>query len=288
MKKNHHHSLHRHGAPRPSRGHVCRLIALSLAVLGLFFRFPLALAADNGALCSHMIASGNPEYPPYLWRDPGNDTRLIGANADFMQLVAKELGITIEVRYVGPWGRVQEETRLGHEDLIAGAFFTLPRLDYMDYVYPAFRETRSVIWTRDTAHLDYKNWPDLRGLQGVTVINNSFGEDFDRYAKTSLKINTVPSLEQGLKMLQVSRVNYLIYEEAPGQAYIAKMNIGGLKQVPVPISNESLFLTLSHESACNTAAMRGLLAKAVYKLTKQNVMDDLVRKNIDLWRKQSK
>lgn len=247
-----------------------------------------AAAAPAAGVCTHMVATGNPEYPPYLWRDPNDNTRLIGANADFIQLIAKELGISIEMKYVGSWARVQEEIKLGHDDLIAGAFLTLPRLDYMDYIYPAFRETRSVIWTRSDARLHYRLWPDLRGLTGVTVINNSFGEDFDRYAKASLKIDTVPSIEQALKMLQLSRVDYLIYEEAPGLAYIARMNLSGLKQMPVPISNESLYLTLSHASPCNTGAMRGLLAQAVYKLTKQNVMDGLVRKNIQLWRLQSK
>jgi len=182
---------HRAGLLRKIGG-VCLVVAL-----GFFMH--RAHAADTSGVCTHMVASGNPEFPPYLWRDPNDATRLIGANADFIQLLAKELGITIETKYIGPWGRVQEETKLGHEDLIVGVFLTLPRLDYMDYVYPPFRITPSVIWTRDTAHLNYKTWSDLRGLVGVTVIHNSFGEDFDSYAKASLKIVTVPSLEQGIE-----------------------------------------------------------------------------------------
>jgi polar amino acid transport system substrate-binding protein len=238
--------------------------------------------------CKHMVVSGNPEYPPYLWRDPEDESRLIGASADLMQMVAKELGITIDVKYVGTWGRVQEEVKLGHTDMIAGAFFTLPRLDYMDYLYPPFRETRTVIWTRKDSKLVYTKWKDLAGLQGVTVIDNSFGEDFDRYAKNSLKISTVPSLEQALKMLDLGRANYLIYEEDPGWAYAAKMNIDSLKTMTTSISNENLYLTISHKSACNTGEMRGLLSKTIYKLAKQNVMKDLVDVNIQRWRKSAK
>ncbi len=271
----------------------------------LFFRFPLCAsswllvgfltlmglmsqAAEAAESCKALIATGNPEYPPYLWRDPEDETRLIGANADLMQLLAKELGIPVQMKYVGSWARVQEETKLGRVDLIAGAFFTLPRLDYMDYVYPAFRETSSVIWTRNNAQLHYKKWSDLIGKQGVTVINNSFGEDFDRYAQASLKISAVPSLEQALKMLTLSRVDYLVYEEDPGLAYAAKMNITGIKTISPAISNESLFLTVSHKSACNSGEVRGQIAKAMYKLTKQKVMNALVEKNIQIWRKQSK
>jgi polar amino acid transport system substrate-binding protein len=244
-----------------------------------------ATASDS---CKGLIATGNPEYPPYLWRDPEDETRLIGANADLMQLLAKEIGLPIEMKYVGTWARVQEEAKLGRIDLIAGAFFTVPRLDYMDYFYPAFRETRSVIWTRSNANINYKKWTDLAGKQGVTVINNSFGEEFDRYAKNALKISTVPSLEQALKMLTLSRSDYLIYEEDPGLAYAAKMNITGIKTISPAISNESLHLTFSHKSACNSGELRGRIAKAIYTLSKQNVMSKLIETNIQLWRKQTK
>ena len=141
--------------------------------------------------CPLLVASGNPQYPPYLWRDPADEQKLVGANADLMQLLAKELGVAIDVKYGGSWARVQEEARLGRIDLVAGAFFTVPRLEYMDYVHPAFKETRTVIWTRADTKLPYRKWSDLVGLQGVTVINNSFGEEFDRYARESLKIATV-------------------------------------------------------------------------------------------------
>jgi polar amino acid transport system substrate-binding protein len=266
-----------------NRMRLC-LLTVGLALPALF------LPSDAGAAeaCKHMVISGNPEYPPFLWHDPDDNTHLIGANADLMQLVAKELGITIEMDYVGPWGRVQEETRLGHVDMIAGAFFTVPRLDYMDYMYPPFRETRTVIWARKDSKLNYTKWKDLVGLQGVTVIDNSFGEDFDRYAKASLKINTVASLEQALEMLNLGRVNYLIYEEDPGLAYAAKMNIQSLKTMATSVTNEDLYLTISHKSPCNTGEIRGQLSKIMYKLAKQNVMKDLIDANIQRWRKSAK
>lgn len=236
--------------------------------------------------CKKLIATGNPEYPPFLWRDPDDETHLIGANAELMQWLSKELGIPVEVKYIGPWGRVQEEARQGRVDLLAGAFFTLPRLDYMDYFYPAFRETRTVIWVRKDSSLTYKKWSDLAGKRGITVINNSFGEDFDRYAKESLKVATVPGLEQALTLLSLSRADYLIYEEDPGLAYIAKMDIRNLKPLLPPVTNENLYLTISHKSPCNTPELRGKIAKALYKLDKQNLMNKLISSNIQLWRKQ--
>ena len=240
-----------------------------------------------GQGCPKLVASGNPEYSPYLWRDPADDSTLIGANADLMQLLAKEIGIPIEVKYVGPWSRVQELTRAGRVDLIAGAFFTTARLEYMDYFQPAFRGTKTVIWTNPHKAFKYKVWSDLRNRNGLTVVNNSFGQAFDDYAKKNLTIATVGTLEQALQMLVRERADYLIYEEGPGLALAAKLGIKNLKTSDTAISTEGLFLTMSHLSPCNTGEIRGRITKAILKLSSDSVIKPLVENNIQLWRKQN-
>ncbi|MFZ6850129.1 transporter substrate-binding domain-containing protein [Undibacterium sp. RuRC25W] len=257
-----------------------------LSVFLLLFGYVAVDVCQAQELCKKLIATGNPEYPPFLWRDAQDENHLAGANADLMQAISKEIGVPIEVKYVGPWARVQEEARLGRVDLIAGAFYTPPRLDYMDYFYPAFRETRTAIWTKKNSKLIFRKWSDLRGKNGITVINNSFGEDFDRYAKESLKIVTVSSLEQALVMLNLSRAEYLIYEEDPGLAYVAKMNMSDLKTMSTAVANENLYLTMSYRSPCNTPEMRGRISKALHLFGKQDLMDKFVKSNIQLWRKQ--
>jgi polar amino acid transport system substrate-binding protein len=271
-------------APRPRRPANLLVHALGALACGL----ALAGAAQAQDACKQLIASGNPEYPPYLWRDPDDENRLVGANTEMMQWLAKEIGTPIEVRYSGPWGRVQEEVRLGHVDLIAGAFFTVPRTDYMDYFYPAFQETRSAIWTRgDNKALAFKRWADLVGKQGVTVINNSFGEEFDRYAKDKLCINQVASLEQAIQIVQAGRADYLVYEDSPGQAFLARRSITDVRMLADPVARENLYLTMSYKSPCNTPEMRGRIAKALYKLGREKGMAGFVEKGIQLWRKQS-
>lgn len=264
---------------------------LALAMAGMLWGAvpPVAWAQAQSPAsppaCRQLIASGNPQYPPYLWRGAENEGRLVGANADMLAWLSKELGLPIESRYVGPWGRVQEEMRAGRIDLIAGAFFTLGRTEYMDYFHPAFRETRSVVWVREGSKLNYRRWADLAPLQGVTVINNSFGEEFDHYARDHLKMSQVASLEQGLLMLQRSRADYLIYEDSPAAAYQAQLNIDGLKPLMPAVASEPLYLSLSHRSACNTPEMRGRITRAMYKLSRTTLMNDWVEKNIQLWKK---
>ena len=273
----------------PRKGSLRCLMALlqALALAGAAQAQAPASAPSSPPSCRQLVASGNPQYPPYLWRADENGDRLVGANAEMLAWLSRELGLPIEARYVGPWGRVQEEMRAGRIDLIAGAFFTLARTEYMDYFHPAFHETRSVVLVRSGSRLDYRRWADLAPLQGGTVIGNSFGEEFDRYAREKLKVSQVASLEKALLMLQRSRLDYLIYEDSPALAYLARLNIEGVHPLKPAIASEPLYLTLSHRSACNTPEMRGRLARAMYTLSRQGLMSGWIDKNIELWKRAS-
>lgn len=261
---------------------VAALLATALLILGS------STVAAATAKCSKLIASGNPEYPPFLWQSPGNDSVLIGANAELMQLLSKEIGIPIETRYVGPWGRVQETARVGRIDLIAGAFLTQPRLQYLRYINPPIHDTQSLVWVGQNSKIDYRGWHDLIGLEGITVVNNSFGQAFDQFAAHNLKIQQVGSVRNAMKMLQLGRADYLIYEDAPGYAYAASMGINNIKTISAPVSSEKLYLTMSLNSGCNQDQLSQQITLAMKKLTEQNVMATLLPKYIQLWQQQSR
>src|SRR5690349_20528633 len=89
-----------------------RMAAMAF-VASLLALFCLAVPNAQAAACNGLIASGNPEYPPYLWPDTKDDTHLIGANAELMARLSAEIGIPIEVRHIGSWARVQEEMKSG-------------------------------------------------------------------------------------------------------------------------------------------------------------------------------
>jgi polar amino acid transport system substrate-binding protein len=141
-----------------------------------------------------------------------------------------------------------------------------------------------VIWTRKQDRFVYKKWDDLRHRKGLTVINNSFGDAFDRYAKVNLKLDAVPMLEQAYRMLSVGRVDYVIYEEDPGIALAGMLKYRDFTTSKISVSNEGLYLTMSHQSPCNTADVRGRIAKALYKLNQGKTMDRFIAANIERWR----
>ncbi|TRX74914.1 substrate-binding periplasmic protein [Pseudomonas mangiferae] len=264
------------------RASSSRKRSLVLLVLGLL---PvLAVAAER---CERIVATGNPEYPPYLWRDPHNPQQLIGANADLLARIASEIGVRIDVIYTGPWSRAQEEVRNGRIDLVAGAFLTLPRLETMDFVHPAMFVTPSVVWVRYGSSFAYSTWRDLRGHLGGTLVNNSFGQEFDRYAKDNLTLETVPSLTQAYQKLMLERTEYVLYELYPGLALAESMGMtDAVQPLEPPISSEGLYLALSQRSACNEPWLRGQLAKKMTELTAAGVPETLLQRNLERWRSQ--
>ena len=247
--------------------------------------FDTESAHTNSLECTKLIATGNPEYPPYLFKDSSNPKALIGANAEILKEIGKELNIEIGIIYSGPWSRAQKEVREGRIDLIAGAFYTKPRSMYMDYIHPAFLITKSVVWIDPNRRIKYNKKEDLIGLKGITVINNSFGQDFDTFAKAQLSITTVPSLKQAFGMIKLGRVDYLLYEESPARAYAASLRFEKLVGTVGPeISSEGLYLTLSHQSKCNTPALREKLTKSLNKLLDQGYQQKALKTGLTMWR----
>ncbi|PTY36226.1 hypothetical protein BGP77_02635 [Saccharospirillum sp. MSK14-1] len=242
---------------------------------------PLPAVASN---CDRLLATGNPDYPPYLWRSTEDENALVGANQQLLEEVGQRLGIPIEVVYTGSWSRAQEEVRAGRVDLIAGAFLTKPRLQYMDYIHPAFYTTRSLVWTRQDQTLTYQDWADLSRWQGISLINNSLGQDFDSYAREHLNIDSVATLDQAMRMLVQGRVDYLLYEEFPAAAYAERLGFTGqLRSLEPPISQEQLFLTLSHRSPCNTGALRGELAHILTEVIEDGTAQRLLSTGLTDW-----
>lgn len=233
--------------------------------------------------CKVLTATGNSEYPPYLWRKGGDSKELLGANRVILDEVGRRLGLAIELQDVGSWARAQDMLKTGRIDLMAGAFFTIPRVQYMDYIHPAFLYTESVVWVQQERYIKFEVKEDLKDLPGVTVINNSFGQEFDEYASAELDIMYVSSLAQAFKMLSRGRAKYALYEKNPGLAYARALGYENLAVLNPPISSEGLFLTISHQSPCNTPQLRGALAKTVHDLMVEGFMDRALKQGLADW-----
>ncbi len=261
----------------------CLLKSLMLLV-GLCLMPSVVSAAGK---CERLVATGNPEYPPYLWRDPQNPQQLIGANADLLKHLAKELDLVIDVIYTGSRSRAQDEVRTGRVDLLADAFLSLPSLENMDFVHPAFFFTPSVVWVRKGAEFPYASWADLHDRTGGTLESNSFGQQFDAYAKANLTLEGAPSLAQAFQKLLLGRSDYVLFERFPGLAQAVAQGVEEeLLVLDPPISSDGLYLALSHNSACNDPWLRGQLAKKMTESVAAGLPETLLQHNLLRWKEQ--
>jgi polar amino acid transport system substrate-binding protein len=242
------------------------------------------VAASDITICNRLVVTGNAEYPPILWRDQNNPGKLTGIAVELLELALMDTDISVDARDRGVWARALQEAEHGEVDMLAGAFLTNERQQYMDYIVPQFTDVPSVVWTKKGNEFNYQKWEDLLDRRGGTLVNNSFGQDFDTYAKANLKILSSASAERSFAMLLADRFDYVLYELYQG---LTILESAGLKSKVVPLDNpisvEGLYFTFSKKSDCNSEELRRHLSERVTQLTKFNTFDQLFDKHMQAW-----
>ena len=251
-------------------------MAFSRILLGLLALMVFSNARAAEPPCKTLTVSGNPEYPPLLWEDPRAPGHLTGAATAFLGEILEALGVKLEVKNPGSWARVLRLARMGDLDMIAGAFMTSDRIRDLDYLLPPFIHLPTAVWVPKDKVFEYRHWPDLKGKRGSTLIGNSFGQGFDRYADKHLEIVAVRTIEQSFEMALAGRVDYVLYERLQGQAKLGRMRMADkFVSLDVPVSNEGLFFTFSKKSPCNTFKFRERIADLLYILTLSGRFDEI-------------
>ncbi|HDZ54896.1 MAG TPA: transporter substrate-binding domain-containing protein [Pseudomonas xinjiangensis] len=237
--------------------------------------------------CERIVVTGNQQSPPYLWEDPADPTKLIGASVELLQRALEDSGIQVEMLNAGSWEKAQEEVRSGRVDMLAGAFLTPERLAYMDFVHPAYLEVPSVIFVRRGQAFPYNGWDDLRDKVGITLAGNSFGTAFDTFARDHLRLERVSSVDQALRNLLLGRADYVVYERFQGMALAEQLGLAGeIDVLDGSMINEQLYFTISHNSACNSPALRSALAISMQEMVSRGEPRQLLEKYRQQWASQ--
>ena len=94
-----------------------RMLSVLITVFLLLFTGS-ALAAD----CEKLIVTGHPSYPPVAWKE-GN--RIVGASLKMVEMIAQDLGLKVESKFMGSWEDAQEAIRKGTADIIFGIYYII-------------------------------------------------------------------------------------------------------------------------------------------------------------------
>ncbi|WP_339531588.1 substrate-binding periplasmic protein [Pseudomonas mucidolens] len=253
-------------------------------LLGLTLLPTLSVAAGK---CERLIVTGSPDAPPYLWRDPQDPTHLIGANADVLQQVAKELGLKIDLLYGGKRSLALDEVRSGRMDLLADAPLSLNELETLDYVYPALMHADYRVWTRMDSPLVYNGAADLHGYKGAVSEKARLGRNFEAFAGEHLTLQRMPTLTPAFQKLLLGEVDYVLAEHYSGIALAQTLGMSNdLMARELPIDRPGLHLAISHDSACNDPWLRGQLAKKMTELSASGLTETALQRNLERWKLQ--
>ncbi|NVZ12972.1 MULTISPECIES: ABC transporter substrate-binding protein [unclassified Pseudomonas] len=244
----------------------------------------VSLAAGK---CDRLVITGSPDAPPYLWRDPQDPTHLIGATADMLQQVAKDLGVKIDLLYGGKRSLALEEVRSGRMDILADAPLTLDALDSLDYIHPALVQTDYLVWTRKDSSLAYSQAGDLQGHKGAVSERARLSRDFETLAAEQLTLQRLPSLTPAFQKLLLGEVDYVLAGRYSGMAMAQTLGMSNdLVAREIPIDQPGLYLAISHNSACNDPWLRGQLAKKMTELPASGLAETALQSNLERWKAQ--
>lgn len=256
----------------------------SSLLLGLLLGPSLTFAAGK---CERLIATGSPDAPPFLWRDPQDPKHLIGANADLLKHAATELGLKVELLYAGRRSQALEEVRSGRMDLLVDAPLSVAELESLDYVHPPVTYNDIMIWNRRDQAQPFNALADLVGHQGAVSERIRLTSPFNVAVKERLGVERLPGLTEVFQKLMFGQVDYVLAGHYAGMAMVQTLGLSqDLIAQPTPVDKPGLYLALSFNSACNDSWLRGQLAKKMTESAASGLSSEAVVRNQELWKAQ--
>lgn len=249
----------------------------------IVFLCTVLMAGSVWAECKELVFSGAPETPPFIWETKADSVRIVGALVEFAHQSLAQEGIQAKAININSWARAQVELKEGGLDLIYGLFYTEERAQSVHYLEPPITYSRARVWMNQNKTFALNTISDLTRYSGATVNDFSFGQEFDQYAQQHLQLLRLNSIEQAYKMLSAGRVDYLVYEEVPGQLYQQQLNDPNLQMHDLVLMEIPVYLAFSKQSKCYTAQSVAVLEKSLRESTEQGLLGQLTEDAMKLW-----
>jgi len=260
-------------------------VSLTSALIALLLAVPLAANAA-AAKCDRLIATGGSDNPPFLWRDPQNPKRLMGANADLLKQITDSLDLKLELLYTGDADAALEQVRSGRVDLLADAVLAPGELAYLDFVHPAVATLQLSAWVRHAPGFLYSGPAELAGRSGMYVKSARFDANSKRLP-AELRLQAAPSLADALQQLLAGKTDYVLHERYSAVARAGKQGLlDRIQRLDPPVSTSGMHIAIAHDSACNGPWLRGQLAIKMTELRAAGVPQRLIVENIERWKQQ--
>jgi polar amino acid transport system substrate-binding protein len=252
------------------------LLALGL---GLALAGPLHAAAPPAA-CAKVVLGAGPDYPPLHWYDGAS---LRGASVRLTQKIFADMGVPVELRYVGPFPRLMANAQRGQIDVVATLKRTPEREAFLTFTtVAAFSNPVSVFVARKRG-FRYAGWDDLIGHTGGIATGTRFGEPFDTFLLQKLRIETSSSLESNFRKLAVGRIDYLVTGYYNGLAYLeAHQQQDQFVALQPPVNESENHIAFYSKSPCMRHFME--FDRRLALLVKSGAPDRMIQAALLEWR----
>ena len=246
-------------------------------LISLFF---VLVSFFHSAFCfaETVKISGHLAYPPVMYR---YGESIEGVGADFLRAVFKELGITVESKYVGNWARTWLEFKNGKIDILTGCYVNDERRLFAEFTTNYLVSDPMMVFVRKGNEFRFDKWEDLVGKKGGNTLGDSQGEKFDAFKQKYLNIELVSNRIQNYQKLKAGRIDYAIDGFYPARILFTK---NGLEEkfVPLktPLQTEYIYIAISKKS--RFLKYLPYIDRALLKMRKDGTIDRLVDKHIEM------
>ncbi|WP_419831391.1 hypothetical protein [Endozoicomonas atrinae] len=199
-------------------------------------------------ICKEVVLTGHPDLPPVTWGDYQN-TR--GAAAELITEILERQGINVINDYFGGANRVNHKLQQGIIHVNPAMSYQQKYLNDILYIDPPIYTQSYIVVTRKDRQFNISQWSHLQKLKGVAPKNLRFSNTFNDYANSHLNLVRTLNAKQGLKMLNVGRVDYAIYPQTQGDLFMSLLDFEErFEKMPVEISSFQLHTAISKKMDC--------------------------------------
>ncbi len=210
----------------------------------LFFFIFISLWLPSAHARNTLLVFSADAAKPLVWKEEG---QIAGPIGDIIMSVFNNLGVKVKSPNL-PWPRALRMMEAGKIDMILTMFYTPERAKFMVYSVP-YTQAHSSVFVKKGRKFSYSKWKDLIGRMGLVTLYDSYGAEFDKFAKDHLEFYYVGSWQQITKMLIAERGDFTIRQKRPALIEIAKMGFQGkIVPLPVPLTKQDVYITFSKKS----------------------------------------
>lgn len=223
-------------------------------------------------------ACGHQDYPPWNWLQDGE---IVGVCATVAETLFANIGVAVNLKYVGPWKRCQQAVQNGAVDINICAFKNAQRQQYSDFAkHPMGLNENAIFVTKDKP-FHFSKLADLSGKSIALVHGVSLGTEIDQYLTNNNIIFRVGSQQTMFAMLPKRQIDAAIFSREVGKIllsmYKLEQQIIDLEQ---PLVVGKLYISMSKQSRYKhlLAQLNSQLAAPDYMPWVESLFDQYAQK----------